>query len=202
MHLERRFAVPLPPAQAWSTLLDPGLVAECLPGAQLESIDGDVFEGRVRVRLGPVSYTYRGQGEFVSRNDTARRVVVELRGRDIRGASTAAAVVTAVVSGNGSGSEVRVTTALTLTGVPAEMPDGAVADLSSRLVDQFATRLRAHARDLPLGGASGDAGPLPTSPLDMGRSALAGLIAGAVVGTVAGIVLSRLARRSISESSA
>lgn len=201
MRLERRFAVPLPPAQAWSTLLDPGLVADCLPGAQLESIDGDVFDGRVRVRLGSVSYTYRGQGEIVSRNDTARRVVVELRGRDIRRASTAAAVVTAVVSGNGSGSEVRVSTALTFTGAPAEIPDGALAELSSRLVEQFATRLRAEARGLPINAASGDAGrPLTSSPA-MGRSALAGLIVGTVVGTVAGLVLSRLTRRSTSGSS-
>lgn len=144
MRLEHRFTVPLGPAEAYRTLLDLETVAACFPGAQLEEVTGDVFQGRVKVKLGPVSVLYRGQGTFVERDDDARRVVIEARGRDNRGSSTAAATVTASVHADGDGSEVRVLTDLDVTGPPAQLAGGAMEGVSNRLLDRFVANLRNH----------------------------------------------------------
>lgn len=142
MQLEHRFVVPLSPQETWDTLLDLELVATCFPGAQLEQIQGDTFEGRVKVKLGPISMTYRGQGRFVERDDDRRRIVIDANGRDGRGSSTAAARVAAAVSEHADGAEVTVTTDLDITGPPAQLGGGAVEDVSQRLLDQFVERLR------------------------------------------------------------
>lgn len=222
MQLDHRFAVPLPPEQAWSALLDLDLVAGCFPGAQLESVDGDTFEGRVRVKLGPVSFTYRGQGRFVERDDDGRRVVIEARGRDIRGASTAGAVVTATVSPDGDGSDVHVVTELDVTGPPAQLGGGMLQDVSNRLLDQFVARLRDQVSGQPAdgpaagagaaaagaGGVTGAAGGRPAegeadddqldlvaAVLGSQRALLLAVGAAALGGLIAGAVLGRLCGR-------
>ncbi|WP_052664807.1 SRPBCC family protein [Nitriliruptor alkaliphilus] len=144
MQLEHRFTVPLGPDETYRTLLDLETVAACFPGAQLEEVTGDVFEGRVKVKLGPVTVLYRGQGTFVARDDEQRRVVIEARGRDNRGSSTAAATVTACVDAHADGAEVVVTTDLDVTGPPAQLAGGAMEGVSNRLLDRFVTELRRH----------------------------------------------------------
>lgn len=144
MQLEHTFTVPLPPDEAYATLLDLETVAACFPGAQLEEVTGDVFEGRVKVKLGPVTVFYRGQGRFLERDEAARRVVIDARGRDNRGSSTAAAMVTAQVAEHADGAQVTVTTDMDVTGPPAQLAGGAMQDVSNQLLDRFVANLRAH----------------------------------------------------------
>jgi carbon monoxide dehydrogenase subunit G len=138
MRLEHSFGVPVPIEQAWRVLLDVERVAPCMPGATLTEYSGDDFAGTVRVKLGPVNLLYKGTGRFVERDETAHRVVIEASGRDSRSAGTAAATVTATLNETDDGTRVDVLTDLNVTGRPAQFGRGMLADVSGKLIGQFA----------------------------------------------------------------
>ncbi|MDX8143585.1 SRPBCC family protein [Lentzea sp. BCCO 10_0061] len=133
MKLTHSFASPGPAEEVWAALIDPERVAPCLPGATLTSVDGKTFGGEVKVKLGPVQLLYRGTGEFVEIDPVLRRAVMKAAGKDTRGNGTASAVVTFVV-----GDSVEVETDLAITGRPAQLGRGLIAEVSGKLVDQFA----------------------------------------------------------------
>jgi carbon monoxide dehydrogenase subunit G len=133
MKLTHSFTSPAPAEEVWEALIDPERVAPCLPGATLTSVDGKTFSGEVKVKLGPVQLLYRGSGEFVEIDPVLRRAVMKAAGKDTRGNGTASAVVTFVV-----GDSVEVETDLSVTGRPAQLGRGLIAEVSGRLVDQFA----------------------------------------------------------------
>jgi carbon monoxide dehydrogenase subunit G len=138
MRLDHTFTVPVPVDQAWDVLLDVPRIAPCMPGAALTDFDGESFNGTVKVKLGPIQLTYKGKGRFVERDEAARRVVIEASGRDVRAAGTAAATVTAVLAPDGDSTRVDVATELTVTGKPAQFGRGMLADVSGKLLNQFA----------------------------------------------------------------
>jgi carbon monoxide dehydrogenase subunit G len=141
MRLDHNFTVPVPVDEAWQVLLDVPRIAPCMPGAALTEFDGDTFAGTVKVKLGPIGLTYRGTGRFVERDEAARRVVIEASGRDTRAAGTAAATVTATLVPEGDSTRVEVGTDLTVTGKPAQFGRGMLADVSGKLIGQFAVCL-------------------------------------------------------------
>ncbi|HEV7897144.1 MAG TPA: SRPBCC family protein [Planosporangium sp.] len=138
MRLDHSFTVPVQVEKAWEVLLDLPQIAPCMPGATLTGVDGDSFTGTVKVKLGPISLTYQGKGRFVERDEAARRVVIEASGKDTRSAGTAAATVTASLSGEGDMTRVDVGTDLKVTGRPAQFGRGMIADVGAKLIGQFA----------------------------------------------------------------
>ena len=82
-------------------LLDIERIGPCMPGATIESVDGDDFTGNVKVKLGPINLTYKGKASFVEKDEDAHRAVIDARGRDARGNGTAAAKVTATLAESG-----------------------------------------------------------------------------------------------------
>ena len=160
MRLEHSFEVPVPVEQAWVALLDIELVAPCMPGATLTAHDGDDFAGTVKVKLGPVNLTYKGKGRFVDIDEAARRVVITASGADSRGAGTAAANVTAALVAVDSHTRVEVVTDLDVTGKAVQFGRGLIADVSARLIGQFADCLAGKlAGEAP--GPEAAAGPPP-----------------------------------------
>ncbi|GAB3874045.1 SRPBCC family protein [Dactylosporangium cerinum] len=137
--LEHSFTVPVPVSQAWDVLLDIERIAPCMPGAALTSFEGDDFAGTVKVKLGPVSLTFKGKGRFVERDEAAHRVVLTASGADSRGGGTAAAKVTASLHAVGdAGTRVEVATDLDITGKAAQFGRGLIGDVSAKLIGQFA----------------------------------------------------------------
>jgi carbon monoxide dehydrogenase subunit G len=128
----------VPVEQAWDVLLDVERVAPCMPGATLTSRDGDAFEGTVKVKVGPINLTYGGKAHFASLDEAARVVVIEASGKETRGTGTAKATITCRLVGAGASTEVEVDTDLAVTGKPAQFGRGVLADVSGKLVDQFA----------------------------------------------------------------
>jgi carbon monoxide dehydrogenase subunit G len=141
MELSNTFLIPAPIDEAWDFLLDVERVALCFPGASVDRVDGEAFSGRVRVKLGPVAFTYVGTGRFVERDESAHRAVIEGAGRDSRGASTAKATVTTRLDGRGTSTEATVSTQFVVTGKPAQFSRGIMQEVSARMIDQFAGRL-------------------------------------------------------------
>src|SRR4051794_28982156 len=114
-----------------------------MPGAALDSVDGDDFTGRVKVKLGPINLTYQGKASFVEKDEAAHRAVIDARGKDQRGNGTATAVITARLAPEGSVTRVDVVTDLNITGRPAQFGRGVMTDVGNKLLGQFADKLAA-----------------------------------------------------------
>ncbi|RZS30336.1 carbon monoxide dehydrogenase subunit G [Herbihabitans rhizosphaerae] len=138
MRLEHRFTVPAPAGEVWQAVTDPERVAPCMPGATLTGVDGSTFTGTVKVKLGPVSLQYKGSGEFVERDEQARRLVIKASGKDVRGAGTASATVTLTLSEQDGSTHGEVITDLAVTGRPARFGRGLISEVAGKLLDQFA----------------------------------------------------------------
>jgi carbon monoxide dehydrogenase subunit G len=139
MQLEHSFTVPAGVADAWAVLLDIERVAPCMPGAAIETVDGDDFTGSVKVKLGPINLTYKGKASFLEKDETSHHVVIDARGRDARGNGTAAATVSATLTSEGpSTTKVDVVTDLNVTGKPAQFGRGVMVDVGNKLIGQFA----------------------------------------------------------------
>ena len=154
MQFENSFTVPVPIDEAWRVLLDIERIAPCMPGAALDSVEGDDFTGRVKVKLGPINLTYQGKASFIEKDEAAHKAVIDARGKDQRGNGTAAAVVTAKLAAEGAITRVDVLTDLNITGRPAQFGRGVMTDVGNKLLGQFADKLAAQ---LGEGDAQGDA---------------------------------------------
>ncbi len=138
MKIENSFTVDAPIERAWDVLTDIPTIAPCLPGAKLESSDGDTHKGRVKVKVGPVTAEYTGQATFVERDEVARRVVINGKGRDTRGAGNAQATITAQMTAVGDKTTVSIDTDLKVSGKVAQFGRGVMQDVSEKLLGQFA----------------------------------------------------------------
>ena len=139
MQLENKFTIEASLDKAWEALNTPEMIAPCLPGATLTEYEGDSFTGTVKVKLGPISLTYKGKGTYVERDDAAHRVVIEAAGRDSRGNGTANATVTGSLVADGPDkTAVTMVTDMTITGRPAQFGRGVISDVADKIIGQFA----------------------------------------------------------------
>jgi uncharacterized protein len=144
MELVNDFTVNVPVDEAWVTLTDLERIAPCLPGAQLQEVDGDVYRGVVKVKVGPILAQFKGEAHFVERDVADHRAVIKAKGRDTGGKGNAEATITASMTAEGSATtKVSVTTDLSITGKVAQFGRGAMADVSTKLLGQFVDNLEA-----------------------------------------------------------
>ena len=155
MDLDHSFTVPVAPDRAWDVLLDVERIAPCMPGATVEEFDGEVVTGRIKVKVGPVSLTYRGTAKFTERDPETRLVVVDASGKETRGAGTASAAVRASLVPSGDGTQVLIHTTMNVTGRPAQFGRGVIAEVGGKLVEKFAENLAQMISD---GGRAGTDG--------------------------------------------
>jgi carbon monoxide dehydrogenase subunit G len=160
MQLSNTFKVPVPADEAWRALLDYPRLARCMPGATVTGVQGDDVLGQVKVKLGPVAMTYQGKVTFTEKDAASHRIVATAAGREVRGSGTASAQITAVLTDAGGATEVSVATDLTITGKPAQFGRSVVAEVSERLIGQFAGNL---ARELE--GPAQPAAAQPQAPV-------------------------------------
>jgi len=167
VELNNDFEVAAPIDLVWSVLTDVERIAPCLPGAQLLEVEGDEFRGVVKIKVGPITAQYKGAASFVERDDAGYRAILSAEGRDTRGAGNAAANITAELEVTDVGTKVTVTTDLTVTGKVAQFGRGVMADVSKKLMGQFADNLSALmapssdevAADAPVVDAAAEAPP-------------------------------------------
>jgi carbon monoxide dehydrogenase subunit G len=136
VELTNEFRVGVPVDRAWAVLTDVERIAPCLPGAELQEVEGDEYRGIVKVKVGPITAQYKGAASFVEL-DAPRRAVLHAEGRETRGQGGASARVTAVLEPDGDGTKVTVSTDLTVTGKVAQFGRGVLADVSAKLLTQF-----------------------------------------------------------------
>jgi carbon monoxide dehydrogenase subunit G len=142
MDLKHEFTVEKPIDEAWKILTNVELIAPCLPGAQLEEVEGDTYRGMVKVKVGPISAAFKGQASFVERDDTNYKALLKGEGRDTGGKGNASANITASLTAlSDTSTKVDVATDLTITGKVAQFGRGAMADISDKLLSQFVENL-------------------------------------------------------------
>jgi len=150
MELNHHFTVNVPVAEAWKILTNVELIAPCLPGAQLQEVEGDTYRGVVKVKVGPIQAQFKGQASFLERNDVDHKAVLKGEGRDTGGKGNASALITAqLTSISPTSTKVEVNTDLAVTGKVAQFGRGAMADISDKLLAQFSQNLNTLISEIP-----------------------------------------------------
>jgi carbon monoxide dehydrogenase subunit G len=141
MEIFEEFRVPVPVDEAWRLLLDIERIAPCLPGAQLQEIEGDEYRGIVKVKVGPITAQYKGSAKFESTDDGSHTAVIVASGRDTRGQGNASATIQLALTAEDARTLVTVETELAITGKVAQFGRGVMSDVSSKLLAQFVENL-------------------------------------------------------------
>src|ERR1700704_3530004 len=141
MEIADSFRVSTPIGATWKVLLDIEGIAPCLPGAQLQEVDGDEYRGIVKVKVGPITAQYKGTATLAEVNEAEHKIVLDASGRDTRGQGNAKATIVVTMNEDGGGTLVEVVTDLSITGKVAQFGRGVLDDVSSKLLRQFVENL-------------------------------------------------------------
>jgi carbon monoxide dehydrogenase subunit G len=141
MDIDNSFRVEVPVDEAWRVLLDLERIAPCLPGAQLQEIEGDEYRGVVKIKVGPITAQYKGTAKLERVDDETHTAVLVANGRDTRGQGNASATIQLTLLSDGDGTLVNVDTDLSITGKVAQFGRGVMADVSTKLLAQFVDNL-------------------------------------------------------------
>ena len=204
MELTNEFSVSVPVDEAWQVLTDLERIAPCMPGAELQEVEGDDYRGIVKVKVGPITAQYKGAATFQERDEAGHRAVIRAEGRDTRGQGNASATITATLVAENGGTHVSVLTDLTVTGKVAQFGRGVLADVSGKLLDQFVDALESDVLSggsaAPAPAAASSTGPRkidskPAEPVDLLGTAGSPVVKriGPIVGAV--VVMLWLLRR-------
>jgi carbon monoxide dehydrogenase subunit G len=187
IELDNSFTVPVPPGQAWDVLLDVERIAPCMPGASVTSVEGDEIEGQVKVKLGPLSLTYKGTAKFTDKDQASHTISIEATGKETRGSGTASATVQAnLTPGDSAGQTlVSIHTSLNVTGKPAQFGRSLLPEVSGKLIQQFATNLEAM---INADSAAGQGTAAPEAAADAGTAEAGAKTAANAAGAGAGVV--------------
>ena len=159
--LLNEFTVHRPIDETWAVLTDLERIAPCMPGAQLQEIEGDTYRGVVKVKLGAISTAFKGEAHFVERDDANHKAVLHGEGRDTTGKGNADALITATLNSIDDHSTTCVVeTDLRITGKVAQFGRGIMGDVSKKLMAQFATNLNT------MLDASGDTPATPATTVE------------------------------------
>lgn len=160
IHIESDFTVPAPLNEVWDYMLDPRQVAPCMPGADLTEVLNDrQYRGRVQLKMGPVSLSFKGEVEIIERDEAARRIVMKAAGSEQKGKGQANATVTTLLEPSGNGTRVRVSQDLDLSGAMAQYGRGMIQDVTNSLMRDFAGCIQARLSGEPV-AAGATAKPL------------------------------------------
>jgi carbon monoxide dehydrogenase subunit G len=173
VHLENEFLVDAPLDQTWSTLLDIRRVAQCLPGAVLETGGEDgTYRGSMQVKLGPMSLKYKGTARMAEVEEDSHNATIEVQAKELKGQGTASARIRNQLSpGPEGGTKVTVQTDLSITGRPAQFGRGIMEDVASKMLEDFAKRLEGEVLRTNGRAPAEGAGPAQTAGAEGGATA-------------------------------
>ena len=158
MEINDSFRVSTPIDATWKVMLDIEGIAPCMPGAQLQEVEGDEYRGIVKVKVGPITAQYKGTARLAEIDEANRRIVIDATGRDTRGQGNAKATIVVTMSPEGGGTKVDVATDLSITGKVAQFGRGVLVDVSAKLMGQFVENVERDVLSVAGGGDTSHAG--------------------------------------------
>ena len=159
--IAERFEVQAPVERVWKYMIDPASVVQCLPGAELlESQDDRNFTGAIKVKVGPLSMSYKGKGTFTEVNEETHTVRMVGEAREVGGSgSTKVTMVSVITALDGGRSQVSVDADVNLVGRIVQFGRGMIEEVSRQMFRQFATCVKARLE-------VADEPPAPTATAD------------------------------------
>ena len=173
MEINDSFRVSTPIDATWKVMLDIEGIAPCLPGAQLQEVEGDEYRGIVKVKVGPITAQYKGTARLAEVDEANHRLVIDASGRDTRGQGNAKATIVVTMAPEGAGTKVDVATDLSITGKVAQFGRGVLVDVSSKLMGQFVENIERDVLTTAGGGDTSHAGGAYEQALESAVSAVA-----------------------------
>ncbi|WP_333778007.1 SRPBCC family protein [Streptomyces sp. IBSBF 3136] len=147
--MEHQVFVPVPADRLREALADPARVARAVPGLQQDA-GAEPVAGRLKLRVGGHSVTYRGAVRLTPREDGT--YAVDGEATEARGTGTVKLALTLSLA-EGGGGEAGAGTTVTVEGTAdadgrvAELPAEAVHSAVTRLLSRFLENLPAHRPD-------------------------------------------------------
>jgi len=137
--IEEEFEVRAPVQRVWEYLIDPAKVVVCIPGAELlESQDERAFVGAVKVKVGPMTMSFKGSVKFTEVDEQGRQVSMVGEGRETGGAGSAKVTMLSKVAPlDGGGALVVVKAEVDLVGKVVQFGRGMIEEVSRQLFRQF-----------------------------------------------------------------
>jgi len=167
LEIKNQFTVSAPIEEAWGVVLDLERIAPCLPGAAIQEQTGDgEYAGTMKVKIGPITASYKGTVKFQEIDEENHRVVLNASGRDPRGGGTASATIVSTMVEENGGTKVNVETDMKLTGRAAQFGRGIAQDVATKMLDRFAACLEEEITD----GGGAEEAPTAEEPAAQGAS--------------------------------
>ena len=142
MLIENRFNVDAQPDDVYALMVDVERVAPCLPGTEITGRrDDGGYDGQMSVKLGPMKMKYNGTVSIDERDHQARTAVMVAKGTETRGQGSAQGIMTMEVTPKGAGCSVSVSTDISVTGRVAQMGQGIMKDVSTKMVKEMARNM-------------------------------------------------------------
>jgi uncharacterized protein len=193
MELTNEFHVHVPIARAWAVLTDVETIAPCLPGAQLEEIEGDEFRGGVKIKVGPITAQYKGKARFLEKDDANHVLKLLGEGRESTGKGNATVTITMRLTDvDGVSTKVNIHNDLAISGKVAQFARASIlTEISGKLLGQFVNCLEHDVLTRPeetlAAVASASAAAASSSPTtaDSASAAVAGAVAASASATAA-----------------
>ncbi len=139
LELTNEFFVPVSVDRAWQVLTDVERIAPCMPGAQLEEIEGNEYRGSVKIKVGPISAQYKGAATFLEQDDVRKVAKLKGEGRDSKGQGNASVIVTmSLIEQSPTSTKVTIHNELSISGKVAQFARmNVVSEISNKLLGQF-----------------------------------------------------------------
>ncbi|MEU3962181.1 SRPBCC domain-containing protein [Streptomyces buecherae] len=173
--MEHEVFVPVPVDDVRRALTEPARIARCLPGLRRDDDAGsDAIAGRLRLRIGGSSITYRGVLHIAEHGD---RVEYAGDGAEARGGAGVTMTLAVAPQAADGGTTLRCAGEVELTdgeGRLTEFDAETVASAARRLLDRFAEELAADLAAEPTPNA-----PTPNGPATADGATEAGAVADA-----------------------
>ena len=142
MKLEDTFTIKAPLDAVWEFLVDIPRVSICTPGVEeVKQIEPDVYDGLLKVKVGPVSAAFSGRVSIVERLPS-ERMVASIEGRDKATASNVKATFSADLKPEGSNTLISYNLDVTLRGRLAQFGVAVVRGTVNKMAAEFAICLQ------------------------------------------------------------
>jgi carbon monoxide dehydrogenase subunit G len=139
--MEHEVFVPVPADVLRETLTDPARVARCVPGLQQDAdTEAGPLSGRLRIRVGGNTITYRGALRLTERDGV---FAVEGKGSEVRGKGAVELSLAIALTPVADGTTLTFTGTVKQAGRLADLPEQARESAALRLIEKFAEGLTA-----------------------------------------------------------